>query len=220
MIDPDRDDDATDAALSHRWERLVGSLGLLGPRADGIGATARRRLAEPHRKYHTGRHVLALLDHLDDARAVVSDAAAVALAVWFHDIVYDARCADNESDSALVFAEAAIALGLDLGIRLAVDQMILATTKHAPPPGAAQDLRLFLDLDLSILGATPTVYDAYVEAVRKEYAHVADDAWRVGRRGVLERFAARSQIYFTAHGASRWEKQARANLAREITALG
>lgn len=38
-----------------------------------------------------------------------------------------------------------------------------------------EDLDIFLDNDLSILGSIPEVYDAYSEAVRLEYSHIEEE---------------------------------------------
>ena len=51
------------------------------------------------------------------------------------------------------------------------------------------------DVDLAILGAPPSRYERYVVAVRSEYAHVDDRAWRRGRAEVLTSFLDRPAIY-------------------------
>ena len=60
---------------------------------------------------------------------------------------------------------------------------------------------VLLDADLAILGSSPTTYDAYVAAVRAEYADVGDDEWRAGRTGVLEGFGNREILFVTAAGS-------------------
>jgi predicted metal-dependent HD superfamily phosphohydrolase len=69
-----------------------------------------------------------------------------------------------------------------------------------------------------VLAADAAVYQAYVDGVRSEYAHVADDQWLVGRAAVLRRFLDRPAIFHTAGYAPR-EAQARANLTAELAAL-
>lgn len=44
---------------------------------------------------------------------------------------------------------------------------------------------LFLDMDLSILGADHAEFDEYEAAVRREYDWVDDEGWREGRGKVL-----------------------------------
>ena len=103
-------------------------------------------------------------------------------------------------------------------------EIIRATAKHEVPDGLSDedehDLALFLDMDLSILGAPAPVFDAYEAKVRKEYHFVPEEVFRAGRTRILESFVQRSDIYFTGEGRARWGKQARANLKRSLRALG
>ena len=82
-------------------------------------------------------------------------------------------------------------------------------------PGAA----CFLDADLAVLGAEPPIYDRYAAAIRTEYGHLDDAAYRAGRRAVLESLAARPHLYLSGRGRARFDAPARANLGREIAAL-
>ena len=74
------------------------------------------------------------------------------------------------------------------------------------------------DVDLAILGAPPSRYERYVIAVRSEYAHVDDRAWRHGRAEVLTSFLDRPVIYHHPD-CTGWESRARRNLSGELTRL-
>jgi predicted metal-dependent HD superfamily phosphohydrolase len=76
-----------------------------------------------------------------------------------------------------------------------------------------------ISIDLGILGAEPSVYDAYAAAIRKEYAHVAEEDYRAGRAAVLRRFVVEPVIYPDAGFAERLDRLARANIARELKSL-
>ncbi|TIV07105.1 MAG: hypothetical protein E5W00_16425, partial [Mesorhizobium sp.] len=78
---------------------------------------------------------------------------------------------------------------------------------------------LFLDMDLAILGATPDAFDAYEQAVRREYGWVQEPMWRAGRSAVLTSFLARPHIFHTEEFRQRFEPQARQNMARSLKAL-
>lgn len=179
------------------------------------------RHCEPGRHYHGMAHVEALLKWLDQSRDLVSDPRAVEAAIWFHDAVYDARSKLNEADSAQLARRELGALGWpELAIRK-VEQMVLATSGHVLPDSVAdEDTRLFLDLDLSILGQPPQVYAAYSAAVRAEYAWVDEPSYRDGRRKVLQAFLQRPAIYNTGRWREAWEARARANLQQELEQLG
>lgn len=47
-------------------------------------------------------------------------------------------------------------------------------------------MALFLDMDLSILGADEAEFDEYEANVRREYNWVDEEGWRVGRARVLK----------------------------------
>lgn len=183
----------------------------------------RYRHGEPWRHYHVWAHVEALFAELGEVEDRLSGKRAVAVAVLYHDAVYDPRSARNERYSAeLMTAECA---GLvepeDLA---AADIMIRATEGHALPEGSsggrAQDMRFFLDADLAILGAGRAVFDAYEDAVRREYAHVPEAEFRRGRSSVLRGFLDRPALYFSTHFRAKYEERARNNLRRSLQRLG
>ena len=100
--------------------------------------------------------------------------------------------------------------------------MILATEGHVLPEGERakhSDIALFLDMDLGILGAPQDRFDLYEEQIRKEYAHVPEDAFRRECAAVLRNFAEREHLYFSQWGRERFERPARANLSRSLKRL-
>jgi predicted metal-dependent HD superfamily phosphohydrolase len=107
-----------------------------------------------------------------------------------------------------------------------VAALIELTAGHVAPraddgadDGADTGADILLDADLAILGAEPADYRAYVTGVRAEYAHVDDDAWRVGRAAVLRSFLERPAIYRTTSMQATRERRARANLSAELADL-
>ena len=177
----------------------------------------------PDRHYHGLAHIEALLALAREYRSALSDPDAVEAAIWFHDAIYDSRRSDNETRSAeLALERLAGRTGAERRGRIAT--MIEATATHTLPDlgdkAAGRDAALFLDMDLSILGAAPAEFDAYEAAVRREYGWVEEEAWRAGRAAVLEKFLARPHIFHTEAFRQRFEAQARENLARSLAALG
>jgi predicted metal-dependent HD superfamily phosphohydrolase len=187
---------------------------------DGAGADLRDRWAEPHRHYHTPAHLRAVLATVDEAIDHADDADAVRLAAWFHDAVYDphATGAENEAASAGLAVAVLSVLGLPAGRVEEVRRLVLVTAAHAPEPGD-RDGELLCDADLAVLARPAADYDAYAAAVRREYAHVDDAAFRAGRAAVLRRLLDLPALYRVPALAARWEQPARANLARELAAL-
>jgi predicted metal-dependent HD superfamily phosphohydrolase len=186
------------------------------------------RYREPHRRYHGVTHLVWVLRHVRELteHEPVADLAAVRMAVFFHDAVYDPQAGDNEHVSARL-AESVLgrfAEYPELGWapdRIAhVTAMIEATATHELPGNAPRaDSAVLLDADLAILGADPAAYRAYVDGVRVEYRHVDDESWRHGRSAVLEGFLRRTELFHTPTARTRWTARARANLTAELAGL-
>ena len=196
--------------LEARWHDAVRVLG----GAHGPGDLA-ERYAEPHRGYHNADHVLAVVRDVN-ALAVdrtARERAVLTLAALAHDVIYDGVPGEDERRSA----EWARERLTGLPEADAVAELVLATADHASDDPLTC---LLLDADLAVLGSDPATYERYRTAVRAEYAHVPDDAWRVGRADVLRALARRDPLYATPHARARWEVRARANLAAELSSLG
>ncbi|UBV42442.1 phosphohydrolase [Deinococcus taeanensis] len=176
-------------------------------------AFARPWYAEAGRTYHTAEHVQAMLGALR-SRGVLT--APLELAAWGHDLIYDPRAADNEARSAAVFCAWLAAQGAPPALSAQVHALILAT-RHAEPP-ATREEALFVDADLAVLGADPATFAAYDHAIRAEYAHVPDGAYRIGRSAVLRHFLERQPLYTTPEFAA-LDAPARVNLRRALARL-
>jgi len=180
------------------------------------------RYSEPQRAYHTLDHLKQLFGQFEQIKPRLHEPHLIALALYYHDVIYDPRRSDNELKSAEYAIEA-------LRCYLSEDQcqsiyaLIMMTATHQMDTLAYEDkisdAAYLLDMDLSILGAPWSEYDQYAQAVRQEYVHVAKENYRVGRITVLEKLLAHSSLYLTAYYHKRLEKQARKNIKREISFL-
>jgi predicted metal-dependent HD superfamily phosphohydrolase len=174
--------------------------------------------SESHRFYHTLEHLNEVFKVAGKLADVANDSAAVQLAVWFHDAVYDPRATDNEQRSATLAIELLGPLGIPAETLGHVAAMIRGTA-HATAGDVDADTAVLLDADLAILSAEERRYARYAADVRREYAWVPDDAYRAGRARVLEGFLNRPRIYRTDRMHAAAEEAARANLRAEIERL-
>lgn len=209
-------------SLSDAWAEAVSALGGDEGAARVDGSDLEQRYSEPHRRYHTGEHIHAVLADAtpiaDALTLTATDRALLTLAACAHDVVYNARPGDDERASARWARHALDRAGLgDLAVRR-VEQLVLSTLAHEAPRGDLVAAAL-LDADLAILGAGPSTYDGYSRAVRAEFSSVPDDAWQAGRRNVLNSLLSRGSIFVTAPAVGRWESAARANVQRELGRL-
>lgn len=193
----------TSTPLADRWPLRT----LLDVRAELLAAWDRPG-------YHDLRHLVEVLDRLDDLdRAGASfDTVPVLLAAWFHDAVHDAA-PEAEERSALL-AESR----LPDPPAAEVARLVRMTEHHQAFPDDLNAAALS-DADLAILAADPARYDEYARDVRTEYAHVSDTDFRAGRAAVLGDLLAGPSLFRTAQGQSLWEERARVNVTAEIARL-
>lgn len=170
---------------------------------------------------------------MDELAAHATEPDAVRLAAWYHDAVYtvsrqavsphaaSARAGKpgNEESSALRAGAELAALGVPDHLVREVARLVRLTERHDPEPGDRNGEALS-DADLAILGASPDIYTGvYAPAIRAEYAHVPDDAFRAGRAPILRHLLSAPTLYRTPLGRRRWEAAARANLVAELRKL-
>lgn len=211
-------------ALARRWP-LAGAYGVRDLLLDAY--------ADPARGYHDLRHLAEVLDHLDvllegpgasdgdDAHRVDPvdpvDPVALRLAAWFHDGVYDGT-PDDEERSARLAQEELTAAGVAARTVAEVVRLVRLTAGHDPAEGDLPGA-LLSDADLAVLASGPQRYAEYVAGVRREYAHVPDDAFARGRAEVLHGLLAAPTLFRTAAGRALWEVRARENVAAELARL-
>jgi predicted metal-dependent HD superfamily phosphohydrolase len=209
-----------DHDLEHRWAPLLERLSELPELLPELA----RRYAEPHRAYHGIEHIAALAQlYVDVARGPSWHAPTeVALAILFHDAIYEPGRPDNEDRSA----ELAIELLHDKAQRIDVPRiamMIRATKTHDQLGQLGQaddhDLAHFIDADMAIIGTAAHVYDAYAQAVRREFSSIPAPMFERGRQAFLLEQLARPSLFHTAWFRTRYEDAARRNLARELATL-
>ena len=198
------------------WQASWRALALREP-APALLAQLACRYGEAHRQYHTLQHLDACLRHLAERRSLARHADEVALALWFHDAIYDIGAADNEQRSAHWARAELLAHGASTEVAQRVHALVMVT-RHDQSP-RTPDQELLLDVDLAILGAPPALFDAYEQQIGREYQAVPPAAFRSNRRRILQGFLDRPSIYHTAAFHDAREAQARSNLQRSIQAL-
>jgi predicted metal-dependent HD superfamily phosphohydrolase len=207
-----------DKMLENSWRSLVRRLGAEDA-AEAVFEQLVRHYAVADRAYHNLGHVASVLQWIETLQGCAACPDAVRLAGWFHDVIYDPRLSDNEERSADYAGTALAELSVDPGLAKNVERLILLTKTHEVEPHD-RDGEVLLDADLAILGAPAAEYAEYARAIRQEYAWVPEDAYRSGRRAVLERFLQRPRLFHTPPLLATREATARSNLRAELRDLG
>jgi predicted metal-dependent HD superfamily phosphohydrolase len=88
----------SEAELRAAWSRDAGASRQAGVVLDDLLG----RFREPHRRYHTVKHLASVLATADELLqdVAVPDPGAVRLGAWFHDAVYDPGSDRNEQAPA------------------------------------------------------------------------------------------------------------------------
>ena len=197
-------------SLQDDWNQLCASMNHDG---EDYWGTIAESYSKNQLAYHNLQHIADCLSKFRAAQHLAEDPVAIEVALWFHDIVYDPKAADNEEQSAHVAAR----FLLDSPLASKVTQLILDTSHRGKPQ--SNDGRLICDIDLSILGSDPESYRAYAEAIRKEYSWVSPADYTLGRSKVLQNFLKRESLYSLPYFEKKYDQQARVNLQQELQLL-
>ena len=204
--------------LFYKWQNTHQPFGVEQVAAEKAFNQLVAAYSTPGRYYHTLKHLDHVLSTIQILQGYTNNLAAVQLAAWFHDVVYDSQAQDNERRSADYAFELLSNLGIPESIITTVTRLILNTKDHQAAVDD-YDSQVLLDADLAILATNPVQYGEYAHAIRQEYAWVKDEDYIIGRQQVLERFLQRSHIYFTPLMAEFAEPSARGNIQGEIQSL-
>ena len=200
-----------------RWLTLMESMGL----KDSLECfdALRSAYSQKHRFYHTVEHINAMLRHFDQVGHLASCPAQLELAIWFHDAIYKIFSKTNERDSAEWAQTFLRVQGYNKEAVQSVYDLIMATQHNDEASSITEDAKLLVDIDLTILGATPEVYDEFESNVRKEYRLIPSFIYRKKRKELLASFLDNSSIYQTDYFRDKYESTARDNLSRVIAML-
>jgi predicted metal-dependent HD superfamily phosphohydrolase len=196
--------------LMARWNTTL-------PQQSELGENLITRYREPHRHYHTAKHLLDVLTMIDQL-ADDHDLFLVQLAAWYHDAIYvvPAGQLSNEEASARLALRELSLVGLEQEDLNQIARLVRLTETHLPGPRDPEG-ELLCDADLSILASDPAQYADYVAAIRAEYAQAPEEQFLAGRLAVLSELADR-EIFRTRKGRQ-LSDAARANVVAEIAAI-
>jgi predicted metal-dependent HD superfamily phosphohydrolase len=198
--------------LERSWHRAWSGLGLHA--TEGLRQRLIDAYNEPHRRYHSLQHLHECISHLEPAIGLANHPGEVEIALWFHDAIYELKAKDNEQRSAQWAVDELGSSGASSEQAGRVHSLIMATCHTAMP--IEHDQQLLVDVDLSILGASPARFAEYDAQVKLEYSWVPSLIYRMKRKEVLKGFLDRASTYNTDHFKGLYEQQARTNLQSAI----
>lgn len=209
------------------WADTCKKLGISAEQEEHWWQELERRHSEPQRRYHDFSHLAELAGYLEQCPSV-QDREAIALAIFFHDAVYNPRAGSpqNEKDSAELFdsfAQVALPVGNPPGLAKGeliskVRRWIVQTADHKCKEDDESDCKFFMDFDMAVLGRPWDQYEIYSKQIREEYKHVPEAIYCRARAGFLasscsaELFA--TEAFKDSHG-----ERSKDNAAKEAAIL-
>lgn len=180
------------------------------------------KLYTTDRAYHSLDHLVELFKQSETL--TFDDPVSVGLAIFYHDAVYGASSrallgldnnASNEEQSAQLAEEQLRALNFSQSTIDRVTSLIRMTETHKADP-ADHDAALFLDMDMSILGAPAHIYERYAGQVRQEYMQYDAKTFCAGRLAFLtSTLASGKRLFLSNLYEERYGAQAKANMEAE-----
>lgn len=204
--------------MQDRWVSLMEGLEVGAATAVTVFGELTVQYQANGRAYHNLAHVQQVLTSAEAVAGQAVDWTAVQLAIWFHDVVYVPGAPDNETQSAHYARRLLQSWQLSEQIIQPVEQLILATALNGTAPHHP-DGPLIQDADIATLGWPPDAYRQYAQAIRREFAHVPEEAYRHGRSQILTHFLQKPRLYHTDYFFAHLEAQARVNLQQELAEL-
>ncbi|KRX88038.1 hypothetical protein T4E_2155 [Trichinella pseudospiralis] len=161
----------------------------------------------PLRQYHSLKRIWQLFKYYDQCRHLLSNAKAVAFAIFFHNICYDPNSNSNEQESAMA--------------NIVLDMIVHKNLQKADSPLTfkTEDAYYFYDIELAILGSNSSDYADYKSQTRQEYSRMSDEAYRTKRLSVLKTFLQIPNIFRTKLFSEEFEQNARRNICGEVEEL-
>lgn len=172
---------------------------------------------QPHRHYHNLTHLSECFMWFDEIKDNLYRPDLVAIALFYHDVIYNPKSPTNEYDSSVMMKDELQGMLSDTDIGI-TERYILATKDHINPLTGDDkaDLDYLLDIDLAILGSDFDRFDEYNHQIRQEYAWVNGLIYHVKRKSVLKGFYNKERIYLTNYFYQALENKARGNLKRYL----
>lgn len=172
---------------------------------------------ESHRHYHNLIHLQECFLWFDEIKHRLCRPDLMAIALFYHDVIYDPKSSTNEQDSGDMMKRQLQGILSEQELSV-IDKFILATKHHINPltDEHKHDLDYLLDIDLAILGSHPDRFAEYNNQIRQEYAWVNGMIYHFKRKSVLKGFYQKERIYLTDYFYQKLENQARDNLKRYL----
>ncbi|WP_417266393.1 phosphohydrolase [Brumimicrobium sp.] len=169
------------------------------------------------RYYHNLEHLKDLFSELERASHLIDDFNLVNIAVFYHDVIYNPTANNNEEKSAEFSSNHLKLMRASEQLIKTVYEAIIATKKHSESEN--NNINIFTDADLSILGTNSEHYKKYSQKIRYEYITYPSYLFDNGRIQALKQLMDTGRLFKSEYFYKLNEKQALDNLQAELDSL-
>ncbi len=170
--------------------------------------------SEQNRHYHTDAHIVHCLTKLDEANRVETVAPHIEMAIWCHDVIYNAGDPENEKKSALWFRNHALGHFSESDINQ-IEELITITEHRETPENVNE--QLMVDIDLSSFGMPTDQFEQDGERIRKEFTELTDDQFIESQMIFLKSLLDRPSLFSTPFFFQNYEAIARENISNLLS---
>lgn len=177
--------------------------------------------SETHRKYHTISHIDHMLQMFKEISSYrisndIQNEDLFIIAIAEHDIVYIPEFSHNEEASAKIAHSHCKKLGIDSSSIEYIMNLIIATDyiKFKSSECRSTDQKIIRDLDFSIFGSSPFLFDLYNKSIKEEYLNfgVSPETYKKERDNFFVKCLKKERLFLTDFFYSKYEKSARENI--------
>lgn len=201
--------------LKEKFVNVLLEIGFEASKTDALWQDLEKAYSGKNRYYHNLTHLEEMIAQYERYHSQLTFPIEVLYAIFYHDYIYKATSKENELKSAQ-FAISILPENAKINAALVFD-MIVATKRHAH--NRVEDINWLIDFDLKILSKEWKAYEVYFKQIRKEYKIYPDMLYNPGRKKALQHFLENEFIFQTETFRTKYEKQARENIQREISQL-
>jgi predicted metal-dependent HD superfamily phosphohydrolase len=201
--------------LKDKFVNVLLEIGFEASKTDALWQDLEKAYSGKSRYYHNLTHLEEMIVQYERYQSELTFPVEVLYAIFYHDYIYKATSKENELKSA-EFAISILPEHAKINAALVFD-MIVATKLHEH--NKVEDTNWLIDFDLKILSKEWKEYEVYFKQIRKEYKIYPDLLYKPGRKKALLHFLENEFIYQTETFQTKFEKQARENILKEIAQL-
>ncbi len=184
---------------------------------ESLWVEIRTHYTNSKRHYHNLLHIENILNELISVKDKIKDWNAILFSMYYHDYIYSATKNNNEELSAEFAKDSLERISVPKIMIEKCYNQIIATKSHSK--NSDNDTNIFIDADLSILGASWEQYLIYTKQIRTEYSIYPTFIYNKGRKKVIKHFLEMEAIFKTKSFSEKYEEIAKCNLNKELKIL-